>query len=455
VDRKQPNVKAPQSNLVNVRPKTARLPTTTSRIAPITSKRQTIQTPNSTNQESKITAASTSDFAWKTVTQTLRIFSAYHDTRYLKTTPYGIYQNSLVIFGYEQSRLTNNLFCVVIMDDKKRILVKQPALRTILSEAWRGRYDRYRAIMYRCNVTIPGNPQYVTLFDTTIYRDFGSLPQTSFIPVVNSHSPVVHEFGVCYETPLYGSKYDQGIMDSIEMNKILGATWFTIYVYEAHDKALEILNYYSQELKILDAVLNWGNNMPSPVYNKGLLAGVNDCVYRNMYKVRYLVLCDLDELIIPEKGLNWHELLLKIDRPNRSYFMFRHLGFHKNHTKPTEFLPCPGQIDFKYKMPRFFATHNRSVSVLTKNRQVKSIAKPRHSIAVHVHFHRWMMPGYLPYFVPTDLALMKHYRDKDDQRYMNYSSTIDYTMDRFKPAILAAIEENYCRNIKHVALKRK
>ena len=67
-------------------------------------------------------------------------------------------------------------------------------------------------------------------------------------------------------------------MDSIEMNKLLGTTWFTIYVYEAHDKAVEITKYCSEELKILDAVMNWGENMPSPVYNRGLLVGVHDYV---------------------------------------------------------------------------------------------------------------------------------------------------------------------------------
>lgn len=444
-DGRQVNDVVSKSNKTNLQSVTEQLSNPT-QIIPATSDKP----PVTSNNQSKKAPAGTSDFAWKTLTDTLSIFSSYQDSRYLKTKPYGIYRNSLVIFGYEKSKLEVDLFCVIITDDNKRVLVEKPAVRIVLAEYWLKSWQKYRAMMYRCNLTIPGNLRYASLYDATVYKDFNVIPQALFVPVVNNHFPVEHKFGVCYETPLYGNKYDQEIMDSIEMNRILGATWFTLYVFEAHDKALEILKYYSEELKILDAVLNWGRNIPSPVYNRGLLAGVHDCVYRNMFRVHYLVLCDLDEVITPQPGIDWHNMMVKLDRPERAYFLFRHLGFHKNHSKPIEFLPCPGRTNLTYKMPSFFAVHNRSVNVITKNRQVKSIAKPRYSIAVHVHYSRWMLPGYVQFFVPTDFAVLKHYREKDDPRYLNYNSTLDYSMDRFKPVLLAEIEKHYCKNIKRI-----
>ena len=444
-DEQEVNNEASPSNKITPQSTTVSLQKAPEKI-PVTS---TTQPGNPMNQSEK-GPKSIPGFAWKTITDTVSIFSAYYDTRYLVTKPYGIYQNSLVIFGYEKSQLPSDVFCVVITDDNKKNLVEKPAVRIVLAELWLKSTTKYRAVMYRCNLTIPGNLQYATLYDATVYKDFNSIPHAVFVPVVDNHFPMEHKFGVCYETPLYGNKYDQEIMDSIEMNRLLGATWFTIYVFEAHDKALEILKYYSEELKILDAILNWGHNMPSPAYNRGLLAGVHDCVYRNMFRVRYLVLCDLDEVITPQKGIDWHMMMEELDKPEIAYFSFRHLGFHKNHSKPIDFLTCPGRPNLAYKMPSFFAVHNRSVDVITKNRQVKSIAKPRYSIAVHVHYSRWIMSGYIPHFVSTDLAVLKHYRDKDDPRYLNYNSTLDYSMDRFKTPVLAEIEKHYCKNIKHV-----
>ncbi|XP_046859883.1 uncharacterized protein LOC124453170 isoform X1 [Xenia sp. Carnegie-2017] len=417
------------------------------------SKNQVLHTTVSTNRQLDLNRKqddpSTSEFFWKNITKNIYLFSSYYDKRYLETKPYGVYKRSVATFGYEKSKLENTLYCVFVMDDNKRYVEEKPAVRTVLAELWIKNFRAFRGIMYRCNMTVPGTPRFVTLVESKNMDHVLSVPFTSFIPVVDSSSLIIHQFGVCYETPLYGNKYDQGIMDSIEMNKLLGATWFTIYVYEAHDKAVEILNYYSKELKILDAVMNWGENMPSPVYNRGLLVGIHDCLYRNMFRVRYLVLCDLDEIIMPKNGLNWHELMPMIDKSTRVYFSFRHLGFHKNASGQIEYMSCPGNKTMKYKMPRFFATHNRSENVLTKNRQMKSISKPRYSIAIHVHHWRWLIKGYWQYLVPTQIAVMKHFRDKDDPRYKDYNSTIDYSMDSLKSKVLDAIERHYCIYMRH------
>ncbi len=35
----------------------------------------------------------------------------------------------------------------------------------------------------------------------------------------------------------------------------------------------------------------------------------NDCLYRNLYKYKYLAILDLDEVIMPQKHEDWHEML--------------------------------------------------------------------------------------------------------------------------------------------------
>ena len=397
------------------------------------------QTPSGTQLTE--TLADKTNFSWKKLSATLTLYSAYYEDRYWST-------GSLAILGYEMMpKKPQNLSCLVIMADSKVASVQGQAERVLIAEKWRRRIEKYRGILYKCDLTTPGKPKYVTL----IYRhstDFKNIPFTLYVPVADVRfSKKVHKFGVCYETPLYGYKYDQEIMDSIEMNKQLGATWFTIYVYEAHEKALEILRYYSQKQKILDAVYNWGESITNPIYNHGLTVGVHDCVYRNMYKVRYLVLCDIDEFIMPVKGFNWHDLLPKIDAPKRAHFLLAHLGFHKNKSKTEMSLCCHKESNRTYRMPLFFSLHNRSGSVVIRYRQSKSIIKPKHVISVEVHRHRFMMPGYKLYVVPPDVGVMKHYRGYYHPKYRGANFTLDYTMDYFKPAVLSALERYYCGSI--------
>ena len=396
--------------------------------------------PNIEKPEINIANLSTENFSWKKLSATLSLFSAYYDDRLSS-------KGSLVILGYEilpNKPQRQNLSCLVLMTDDKVMSMQRPAERYLIAEKWRGRIKNYRGILYKCDLTTSGIPKYVTLGHATS-TDLKDIPFTSYVPVADVRFPEkVHQFGVCFETPLYGNKYDQEIMDSIEMNKELGATWFTIYVYEAHAKALEILRYYSHKQKVLDAVYNWGENMADPVYNHGLTVGVHDCVYRNMYKVRYLALCDMDEFIMPVQGFNWNDLLPKIDRSPRVYFVFAHLGFHKNKSKAETLLRCRGDSSITYKMPMFFALHNRSGSVVARYQQSKSIIKPRYSILVQVHRHKWMMRGYQVYFVPPDIGVMRHYRGTYHPKYTGGNFTSDYTMDYFKPAVLGELERYYC-----------
>lgn len=388
--------------------------------------------------ERNILNMSTKNFSWKTLSRTLTLYSAYYEDRHSTT-------GSLAILGYEMMPKTpQNLSCLVIMADSKVASEQGQAERVMIAEKWRLRIEKYRGILYKCHLTLPGKPKYVTLIHKHS-KDFQNIPFTSYVPVVDVRfSEKVHKFGVCYETPLYGNKYDQEIMDSIEMNKQLGATWFTIYVYEAHEKALEILRHYSEKQKILDAVYNWGANMTNPIYNHGLTVGVHDCVYRNMYKVSYLVLCDMDEFIVPVQGFNWHELLPKIDGSKRVHFVLAHLGFHRNESKVETSLPCHKERSITYKMPIFFSLYNRSGSVVINYQQSKSIIKPKYAISVQVHRHRFMMPGYEVYFVPPNVGVMKHYRGYYHPKYRGSNFTLDYTMDHYKPAVLGALQRYYC-----------
>jgi len=61
-------------------------------------------------------------------------------------------------------------------------------------------------------------------------------------------------------------------------------------------------SYCQQSLGLME-VLPWQLDMTSQkeIRTEGLFAALNDCLYRNMNKFKYLVMIDLDELIVPYK----------------------------------------------------------------------------------------------------------------------------------------------------------
>jgi hypothetical protein len=51
-------------------------------------------------------------------------------------------------------------------------------------------------------------------------------------------------FAVCIHSPLFGPVEGKTITESIEINKVLGAEWFTFYIYTSNQLALQVGKSY-------------------------------------------------------------------------------------------------------------------------------------------------------------------------------------------------------------------
>ena len=56
-------------------------------------------------------------------------------------------------------------------------------------------------------------------------------------------------FGVCIDSPLFGHVKAQTIVENIEINKVLGAEWFTFYIYNSDHATLQV--FYSIKLALM------------------------------------------------------------------------------------------------------------------------------------------------------------------------------------------------------------
>lgn len=108
--------------------------------------------------------------------------------------------------------------------------------------------------------------------------------------------------------------YDKALrlIEYIELNFLLGVQHFTFYNHTVGPHVECVLNHYlkQKESPTVD-VLEWNLDLRSQkeIRTEGLLAALNDCLYRNMYKYKYLALVDLDEFIIPRKDYTLNKLM--------------------------------------------------------------------------------------------------------------------------------------------------
>lgn len=91
-------------------------------------------------------------------------------------------------------------------------------------------------------------------------------------------------------------------MEFIELNNLLGIGHFTFYKNTIGPSTECILDRYKKDNLI--SILPWQLDMVSKkeIRTEGMFAALNDCLYRNMYKSKFVGFLDIDEIIVPRQN---------------------------------------------------------------------------------------------------------------------------------------------------------
>ena len=118
-----------------------------------------------------------------------------------------------------------------------------------------------------------------------------------------------HEFGMCLGGgTMYGEVNDadaRWLVEWFEVNRMFGVTEFNLYNATAQfsDKAKAVIQFY-QKIGVLKF-----HQLPPPLthydvndrnaVDLSMRVSLNECMYTNMYRYKYIVVIDLDEIIVP------------------------------------------------------------------------------------------------------------------------------------------------------------
>nr|XP_023696628.1 beta-1,4-galactosyltransferase galt-1-like isoform X3 [Paramormyrops kingsleyae]XP_023696630.1 beta-1,4-galactosyltransferase galt-1-like isoform X3 [Paramormyrops kingsleyae] len=174
------------------------------------------------------------------------------------------------------------------------------------------------------NVTISNSP-YTT-----------DIPDMIFLPIRNrerNEHNFKYNFTVCISN-LFGT-YNNVLqfVQTIEVYKLLGIQKVVIYNTSCGPDLDKVLHYYREEgtLEIhqwpIDQFLNpskgWNfEEHKGDLHYYGQLTTLNDCIYRNMYRSKYLLLNDIDEIIVPYQHATLEILLEDLQRQNPTVGVF-------------------------------------------------------------------------------------------------------------------------------------
>lgn len=166
----------------------------------------------------------------------------------------------------------------------------------------------------------------------------------NFIPIRNKDStaPFRYTFTVCISNLFGGYNNVLQFVQTMEMYKLLGVQRVVIYNSSCGPELERVMLHYKQEDML--EIVQWpidhflkpskGWNFPEhpgDLHYYGQLTTLNECIYRNMYQTKYLLLNDIDEIIMPYKHDTLQQMMetLEQEQPGVGVFVIMNHIFPK------------------------------------------------------------------------------------------------------------------------------
>lgn len=250
------------------------------------------------------------------------------------------------------------------------------------------------------------------------------------------------QFGVCLHKALFNINDPQLLVDWIEIHKAMGVELLTVYLEKVPESIADAVKPYVEEglLHLLD----W--NIGKRTRDYGQSGVMTECHYHNMYRVDYLGMYDLDEIVIPQKYRSWKEMFDEIKKKTAGKFediaSFKLIGLRWHNSNSTQNLLIGNkkQLCDHVNLPFYFRKTMRDNHCRD---HPKIILRPLLTTCVQVHDIGGNMPGKKRVArVSQDIATCHHYREPDtsNNKDIRYSDV----MLRYKEEILKGINKSMC-----------
>lgn len=251
------------------------------------------------------------------------------------------------------------------------------------------------------------------------------------------------------------------LVEWIELLSLLGADKIYFYDLQVHPNIREVLAHYESEgrVHVQKAKLPGGKpNVPGLQHmflkdnlnlkRKFELIPYNDCLYRNMYRYKYITLLDIDEVIMPNKSVHdWSQLMhLMRDKasqdegPQKTFtsFSFRNIYFlDRFYTSKQK-----GQAaEFDLEVPEYMhmLRHTSRAKEYTEwGFANKCFHRSDLVLTLHNHFAVECLTGYChAYDVSEKDAQLNHYRKECSSKCKVAEQFVeDATIDKYKTKLI-------------------
>ncbi|XP_063592845.1 uncharacterized protein LOC134769963 [Penaeus indicus] len=353
---------------------------------------------------------------------TFYLFSAYHDNRTLAERPAVRVLGMLNRFDPKL-----NTSCQLWFNGtSKPVFAQVSEYKYIWNRAF-GKYKNGVLQPYLLSCQVPSAyvhqvPESVSLVERPCDT------ATTNLRVVNNRPPEGQrkDFAVCVKgLDIHHEDKSVHLVEWLETLYLLGADKVFLYDLHVHPNTTKVLEYYQKTGFVDLTKLTLPGDQPNipELTHKYLkekggykrlneLIPYNDCLYKNIYSYKYVVLLDIDEIILPRNLPSWKALMkalvkdaFKANKKPRTSFAARNVYF----------------LDSMQERHGFYKDIPRYMHMLQHVYRAKNYTKPgayakcfhdtQSVFTLHNHFpFSCLGKGCHAYYIPTKDAHLQHYR---------------------------------------------
>nr|XP_056716118.1 uncharacterized protein LOC130486841 [Euleptes europaea] len=288
------------------------------------------------------------------------------------------------------------------------------------------------------------HPQYISL-NRFPQGNAGLLPRFEIQNRKTTNSLV--DFTVCISTMFGDYNNVLQFIQSMEMYKLLGVQKVVIYKNSCSQLMEKVLEFYMAEGTVeivlwpitayLSVSTEWFyNHDGSQIGYYGQIAALNDCIYRNMYRSRYVLLNDIDEIILPNRYPDWKTMMqdLQDQNPEVGIFLFENHVF-PNTVFTSADVPSWSAVPGVNILQHVLREPDRKEVI---NPQ-KMIVNPRKVVQTSVHSVLQAFGESID--VPMEVAIVYHCRTPFQPDLPRESLIRDTTLWRFNSLLISRVNQ--------------
>ncbi|CAN8003434.1 unnamed protein product [Ixodes hexagonus] len=392
--------------------------------------------PANVNMSMLFKMAETRPDHWQRVRRTndrFYVFSAYLDTRRSR---------AVRIIAAARTRLTDRVVCRLFWkttDGKEFQATTVLASNKLIRENWNLRYS---AFFLLCPLP-PGMTGETPLWVSVQRLNDRAVPRNVLLvhrkdEVLDRRPYEERELAVCVKPIHYDYNKVLQFAEFMELNLALGVSHFVLYNHTVGPDVNCLLERYVSENLV--TLLPWELPIVSQreIRTEALFAALNDCLYRTMYRFRWVAMIDLDEFIVPAGNVSLPVMLRRLQERNANgragAYSFRNAFFY---------LQWPDDpIAAQDRLPLVTLRKTLRKAHLHAHRQrSKCILEPESVVEVGNHFVWEFLAGKTTVNVASSVAFLHHYRvcEFGGNDCINTTSVRDTGVYFWKPRLLEAV----------------